>query len=169
MSVSASIPATVQIRRTHLLGLIGVAAALAACVTWAVTAFAFDTGTSGAMSSSQAAPSRVGAAQHSPATFTMTREQIEGLSTIAQQTQSHADPVMLKGFEVRVLGSSPRAGRFAGFGLSRMGCAIKQTGRRAGPRHRVAQWPSDPNQGARKAKCSGNCCTAPSSSILTAT
>jgi len=94
MSVSASIPATVQIRRTHLLGLIGVAAALAACVTWAVTAFAFDTGTSGAMSSSQATPSRVGAAQHSPATFTMTREQIEGLSTIAQQTQSHADPVM---------------------------------------------------------------------------
>ena len=33
MSVSASIPATVQIRRGHLLGLIGVAAALAACVT----------------------------------------------------------------------------------------------------------------------------------------
>jgi len=27
---------------------------------------------------------------------------------------------MLKGFEVRVLGSSPRAGRFAGFGLDRM-------------------------------------------------
>ena len=48
MSVSASIPATVQIRRGHLLGLIGVVAALAACVTWAVTAFAFDTGTSGA-------------------------------------------------------------------------------------------------------------------------
>ena len=48
MSVSASIPATVQIRRAHLLGLIGVAAALAACVTWAVSTFAFDTGTSGA-------------------------------------------------------------------------------------------------------------------------
>ena len=43
MSVSASIPATVQIRRGHLLGLIGVAAALAACVTAAVTAVAFDT------------------------------------------------------------------------------------------------------------------------------
>ncbi|TIX70414.1 MAG: ABC transporter permease, partial [Mesorhizobium sp.] len=27
---------------------------------------------------------------------------------------------MLKGFEVRVLGSSPRAGRFAGFGINRM-------------------------------------------------
>ena len=52
MSVSASIPATVQIRRGHLLGLIGVAAALAACVTAVVTAFAFDTGTSGAVSRS---------------------------------------------------------------------------------------------------------------------
>ena len=51
MSVSASIPATVQIRRGHLLGLIGAVAALAACVTWVVTAFAFDTGTSGAVSS----------------------------------------------------------------------------------------------------------------------
>ena len=53
MSVSASIPATVQIRRDHLLGLIGAVAALAACVTWVVTAFAFDTGTSGAVSSSR--------------------------------------------------------------------------------------------------------------------
>ncbi len=52
MSVSASIPATVQIRRGYLLGLIGVAAALAACVTWVVTAVAFDTGTSGSVSSS---------------------------------------------------------------------------------------------------------------------
>ena len=54
MSISASIPATVQIRRGRLLGLIGVVAALAAGVTWVVTAFAFDTGTSGAVSSSQA-------------------------------------------------------------------------------------------------------------------
>ena len=49
MNVSASIPATVQIRRAHLLGLIGVAAALAACVTWAVSTFAFDTATSGSI------------------------------------------------------------------------------------------------------------------------
>jgi hypothetical protein len=94
MSVSASIPATVQIRRGHLLGLIGVVAALAACVTWAVTAFAFDTGTSGAVSSSQATSTRVGAAQHDQATFTMTRKQIEGLSTMAQQTGRQADPLM---------------------------------------------------------------------------
>jgi hypothetical protein len=94
MSVSASIPATVQIRRGHLLGLIGVVAALAACVTWVVTAFAFDTGTSGAVSSPHATSTRVGAAQRSPATFTMTRKQIEGLSTMAQPTGRHTDPIM---------------------------------------------------------------------------
>ncbi len=86
MSVSASIPATVQIRRDHLVGLIGAVAALAACVTWVVTAFAFDTGTSGAVSSSQATSTRVGAAQQAPATFTMTRKQVEGLSTMAPET-----------------------------------------------------------------------------------
>jgi len=90
MSVSASIPATVQIRRGHLLGLIGLAAALAACVTWAVTAVAFDDGTSGAVSRS-ASPS---ASQGVPATFTMTCKQIEGLSTMAQQTGRRADPLL---------------------------------------------------------------------------
>ena len=90
MSVSASIPATVQIRRGHLLGLIGGVAALAACVTWAVGAFAFDTGTSGSASNSTS----VAAAQRVPATFTATRRQIEGLSTLGLQTGSHADPVM---------------------------------------------------------------------------
>jgi hypothetical protein len=79
MSVSASIPATVQIRRGHLVGLIGGAAALAACVTWVVTAFAFDTGTSGAVSSA------TGVSASQPATFTATRKQIEGLSTMAPQ------------------------------------------------------------------------------------
>ena len=93
MSVSGSIPATVQIRRGHLLGLIGAVAALAACVTWVVTAFAFDTGTSGAVSSSQSTATSA-AAQRAPATFTMTRKQTEGLSTMAPQTGRHADPLM---------------------------------------------------------------------------
>ena len=66
MSVSASIPTTVQIRRGHLLGLVGAVAALAACVTWVVTALAFDTGTSGAVSSSQAASARVAASAAGP-------------------------------------------------------------------------------------------------------
>ena len=90
MSVSASIPATVQIRRGHLLGLIGAVAALAACSTWAVNEVAFDSGTSGAASSSAARS----VSQRVPATFTATRKQIEGLSTMALQTRSHVDPVM---------------------------------------------------------------------------
>jgi hypothetical protein len=94
MSVSASIPATVQIRRGRLLGLIGVVAALAACVTWVVAAFAFDTGTSGAVSSSQATSTRVAAARQVPATFTVTRKQVEGLSTMAPQTGRRADQLM---------------------------------------------------------------------------
>ena len=94
MSVSASIPATVQIRRGHLVGLIGGVAALATCVTWVVTAVAFDTGTSGAVSSSQAASARIAATQQAPATFTMTRKQIEALSTMAQQSGRAADAVM---------------------------------------------------------------------------
>jgi hypothetical protein len=57
MSVSASIPATVQIRRSHLLGLIGIVAVLAAAVTWVVLALVFDTGgTSEAGSGTQASP-----------------------------------------------------------------------------------------------------------------
>ena len=60
MSVSASIPATLQIRRSRLLGLIAVVAALAAAVTWALTAFAFDTGGTGTVSSSQGTSIRVG-------------------------------------------------------------------------------------------------------------
>lgn len=94
MSYSHSIPPTVQVRREHLLGLIGIVAAVAACVTLVVTKFAFDTGTSGAVSSSQATSNRVGAAQRASATFTMTRKQIEGLSTMTQQTERHADPLM---------------------------------------------------------------------------
>ncbi len=109
MSVSASIPATVQIRRNHLLGLIGAVAALAACVTWVVIAFAFDTGTSGAVPSStsvSAAPVTFSttrkqieglstmASQPVAATFTMTRKQIEGLSTMAQQTGRNTGSVM---------------------------------------------------------------------------
>ena len=69
-------------------------AALAACVTWVVTALAFDTGTSGAVSNSQAASARVAARQQDPTTFTMTRKQIEGLSTMGQQSGRVADPVM---------------------------------------------------------------------------
>jgi len=88
MSLSASIPTTVQLRRSHLLALIGGVAALVASVTWVVTAFALDTGTSRAGSSvTSVSTSR-------PATFTATRRQIEALSTMALPSGGHADPIM---------------------------------------------------------------------------
>jgi len=49
MSASTTIPATVQIRRSRLVGLIGLVATLAAVVTWGLVAFAFDNGSSNAV------------------------------------------------------------------------------------------------------------------------
>ena len=60
MNVSVTIPATVQIRRGRLLGLVVGAAALTAAVTWAVTAVAFDTGTTPAQKSVSAQPAVLG-------------------------------------------------------------------------------------------------------------
>ena len=54
MSASTSIPATVQIRRNRLLGLVALVAGVAAVVTWVVLAFAFDSGSSEAVSSQKA-------------------------------------------------------------------------------------------------------------------
>jgi hypothetical protein len=47
MSVYPSIPATVEIKRGRFFGLVAGIAALAAVVTWAVTALAFDGGSAG--------------------------------------------------------------------------------------------------------------------------
>ena len=110
MSVSASIPATVQIRRGHLLGLIGVVAALAACVTcggdrvrvrhrYVGSGVELDQRLGVAAGPATFTMTRKqieGLSTMAPqtATFTMTRKQIEGLSTMAQQTGRHADPLM---------------------------------------------------------------------------
>lgn len=51
MSASTSIPATIRIRRSRLAGLIALAAALAAGITWIVLAVAFDGGTPNGVSS----------------------------------------------------------------------------------------------------------------------
>ena len=59
-----------------------------------MTAFAFDTGTSGTVASSQATSTSAAAAQQAQATFTMTRKQIEGLSTMTQQTGHQVNPLM---------------------------------------------------------------------------
>jgi hypothetical protein len=45
MAVSASIPATIQIRRSRLLGLLAAVAVVAAAITWAVQAFTVNSGT----------------------------------------------------------------------------------------------------------------------------
>ncbi len=63
MSTSVSIPATVQIKRGRLVGLVAGAAVLAAAVTWVVLTFAVDAGSS----TSQAAAPRVVATPRTPA------------------------------------------------------------------------------------------------------
>jgi hypothetical protein len=55
MSTSITAPATVQIGRSRLVALVVAVAALAALVTWAVTAFAFEGDSPSAAQSSQAA------------------------------------------------------------------------------------------------------------------
>lgn len=57
MNVPATIPVVVQIRRSRLLGLIAVVAALAAVVTWAVLAVAFPGDGGGSASRSTSTPS----------------------------------------------------------------------------------------------------------------
>ena len=63
MNTSVSIPATVQIKRGRLVGLVAGAAVLAAAVTWVVLTFAVDAGSS----TSQAAAPRVVATPLTPA------------------------------------------------------------------------------------------------------
>jgi hypothetical protein len=63
MSTSVSIPATVQIKRGRLVGLVAGAAAVAAAVTWVVLTFAVDAGSS----TSQSAAPRVVATPLTPA------------------------------------------------------------------------------------------------------
>ena len=52
MTVSTSAPATIEIRRARLLGLLAAVAAIAAVVTWALVAFAFDSDSSSTRASS---------------------------------------------------------------------------------------------------------------------
>jgi hypothetical protein len=50
MTVSSSVPATIEIRRSRLVGGALVVAAAAAGLTWALLAFAFDTGSTSGVS-----------------------------------------------------------------------------------------------------------------------
>ena len=77
MSVSTPVPHTVEIRRSSLLGLVAAAAAVAAAVTWAVVAFAVDTGTKTA----DRGP------VEQPAAF---KQFAEGISSLAEMQQAAA-------------------------------------------------------------------------------
>jgi hypothetical protein len=84
MSVSASIPVTVQMRRSRFLGLIVVVAALATAGTWAVFALAFDNGTEETASNARTsvavpAASVAQDAGRAPSIMSMTPAQLAGL------------------------------------------------------------------------------------------
>jgi hypothetical protein len=81
MSASTSVPATVQIRRSRLVGLVGLAAALAAALTWVVLAFALDSGSSSAAPSPRAVaaglgPSPMQEAARDPSIMSLTPAQL---------------------------------------------------------------------------------------------
>ena len=69
MNVSATIPATVQIRRSRLLGLIGAIAVLAAAITWIVLTFAVDTGSEEAQASATGVPVTLAPSEQSVAFY----------------------------------------------------------------------------------------------------
>jgi hypothetical protein len=80
MTVSASIPPTIQMRRSRLLGLLAAIAAVAAAITWAVLAFAATTGTETA-TATQSVP---------PAEQAAVKQFANGISRIAQAQQNAA-------------------------------------------------------------------------------
>lgn len=51
MTLPTTIPARVQVRRSHLLGLVAAVAVVAAAITWAMVSFTVDTGNRGAQAS----------------------------------------------------------------------------------------------------------------------
>jgi hypothetical protein len=81
MSVSAYIPPTIQMRRSRLLGLLAAVAAVAAAITWAVAAFATNTGTETATRSQSVPPAEQVAA---------VKQFANGISKIAQAQQNAA-------------------------------------------------------------------------------
>jgi hypothetical protein len=81
MIVSASIPPTIQMRRSRLLGLLAAVAAVAAASTWSVLAFAADTGTETATRSKSVPPAQQAAA---------VKQFADGIGKIAQAQQNAA-------------------------------------------------------------------------------
>jgi hypothetical protein len=99
MSYSHSIPQTVQIRRTQLVGLVVLVAAVAVAVTSTLAVFAFDSGTSKAASNAQtfrvpaSAIGRLGSLSSSytassAQTFRVPRSAIGGYASFAASNRS---------------------------------------------------------------------------------
>lgn len=84
MSVSASIPTTVRIRRSRLIGLVALVAVLAAGVTAGVLGLAFDDGTSAPVAQHRSASS----------TVTLTRAHGDSLASMFAQPSSDVEPIM---------------------------------------------------------------------------
>jgi hypothetical protein len=132
MNFSTTIPATVQIGRGRLFGLVGVVAALAATITWMLLALAFDNGTLAATSSVQTdaiAPVSSAAqdARRVPSIMSLTPAQLAAdalgtgyalpsarsgptmesvLSSMRSKTRRHTEAVMALTFEQLAAGAA---------------------------------------------------------------
>jgi hypothetical protein len=72
MTVSTSVPTTIEIRRSRLLGLVAMVAAIAAVVTWALVALAFNSNSSNAQPSSSRAAFVASPAPRGPSIMSLT-------------------------------------------------------------------------------------------------
>jgi hypothetical protein len=93
MNVSATIPPTVQIRRSRLVGLLGGVAAVAAAATWAVLAFGTDSG-SGQTQTSVAAP----IVASSPIPMTGYLDGITTHPTVVEDPLMTSSPIPMTGY-----------------------------------------------------------------------
>jgi predicted metal-binding membrane protein len=95
MSYPHSIPPTVQIRRTQLVGLIVAVAALAAAVTLTVSSLAFDDGTTSSTASSASRPaSSVAQNARRVPSMPVTGAQVAALASIGMQPSRYIDAIM---------------------------------------------------------------------------
>ena len=81
MTVSPSIPHTVEMRRSRLVGVVTAVALVAALITWALLTFAVDTGTETATRSKSVPPAKQAAA---------VKQFANGIGKIAQAQQNAA-------------------------------------------------------------------------------
>jgi hypothetical protein len=114
MNVSPTVPPTIQIRRSRLIGLIGGVAALAAAVTWAVLAFGVDTGGGQARTNAPAQPALVS----SPIPMTGYLDGITSRPSVVAQPARALSPAAQDTRRLSIMSFSPaelEAGAFWGY------------------------------------------------------